>query len=42
MSGNPEGEIWAIDTNLGVKFKDLELKEITRVMSSEREGGRKD
>jgi len=42
VSGNPEGEIWAPDTNLGVKFKDLELKEITRVMSSEREGGRKD
>ena len=42
VSGNPEREIWATDTNLGVKFKDLELKEITRVMSSEREGGRKD
>ena len=42
MSGNPEGGIWATDTNLGVKFKNLELKEITRVMSSEREGRRKD
>ena len=42
VSGNPEGEIWATDTNLGVKFKNLELKEITRVVSSNRESGRKD
>ena len=42
VSGNPEGELWATDTNLGVKFKNLELKEITRVMSSETESGWKD
>lgn len=42
VSGNPEGEIWVTDANLRVKFKNLELKEITMVMSSNRESGQKD